>query len=64
MTDFLRLSHWDAQAVHEHASGYRVDATYDRQPACCAKCGAVDQLYRHGTLAQALNDTTHIRGVW
>ena len=59
MTDFLRLPHWDVQAVHEHASGYRVDATYARQPACCSKCGVVDELYRHGTLAQALNDTTH-----
>jgi transposase len=59
MTDFLRLSHWDVQAVHEHAGGYRVDATYARQPACCPKCGVVDELYRHGTLAQALNDTTH-----
>ncbi len=27
MTDLLRLSYWDVQAIHEHASGYRVDAT-------------------------------------
>lgn len=59
MTDFLRLPHWEVQAVHEHAGGYRVDATHADQPACCIRCGTVEELYRHGTIAHAVNDTTH-----
>jgi len=59
MTDFLRLPLWEVQAVHAHAGGHRVDATYADQPECCLRCGSLDELYRHGTLNQAVNDTTH-----
>jgi transposase len=59
MTDFLWLPHWEVQAVTDLMSGYRVDAAYLVLPRCCPKCGVVDELYKYGTLVQALNDTTH-----
>jgi transposase len=59
MTDFLKLGSWDVAASVDHADGYRVDATYRTQPGGCPKCGVVDEWYKHGTVVQAVNDTTH-----
>jgi transposase len=58
-SNFLHLGHWAVTTVAEHKDGYRVEASYAVQPSSCPKCGVDGELYRHGTLEQAVNDTTH-----
>jgi transposase len=59
MTVFLKLGPWDVHTIADHAEGVRVDASYRMHPAGCPKCGVVDECYKHGTVVQAVNDTTH-----
>ena len=59
MTDFLELGPWNVHAIADHAEGFRVDATCRTRPGGCPKCGVADEWYKHGTVLQAVNDTTH-----
>lgn len=49
MTDILDLPGWAVIAKTTEDGTDILDAEYREQPAACQKCGAIGELYRHGT---------------
>jgi transposase len=58
-SDFLHLWQWEVSDVTDTGDLYMVEARFEVQPASCEKCGVVGRPYKHGTVKQRVNDTTH-----
>lgn len=56
MSDFLDLPDWAQTARRLDAGTWIVDAEYSVQPEACQKCGAIGNLYKHGTKVTTYRD--------
>lgn len=62
MTDILDLENWKAISVTKTDEEQTIEAEYLIQPQFCQKCGAPDNLYKHGTKPVIYRDSP-IRGL-
>ncbi len=57
MTDILQLPGWEVTETYTQGNEHIIEAKYIQAPSGCQKCGAVGNLYKHGTKGVSYRDT-------
>lgn len=64
MTDILNLPGWEVSGTRMDAGKHIIEARYTAPADTCVKCGAIGNLYRHGTKKLRYRDSpirsTHV----
>ena len=56
MPAFTYMTDWSIHSRSEQSGEFSVEGSYDKEPTACIECGAIGELYKHGTREQTVRD--------